>query len=240
VSAQLPLELRLQRGHTFANFQVGGGNSHLAQERLRQLAVGAAPDPVTPLFLWGLAGSGKTHLLQACCRQASDSGHSIAYLPLDQLQTLGPGVLENLEQRQLICIDQLEVVAGQAPWEGALFTLFNRIQEAGSNLVVAGRKPPSTLTRTDLSSRLASGVTIELPAPNETALRQILHHRAATLGLQPGEEAVTYLLQRTRRDLHSLMALLERLDRASLVTQRRLTVPLIRQVLIAEETDSVS
>ena len=233
MTAQLPLGLAFEVNFTFDNFLLTNGNNktRLAHAGLVQLADANPAEPLAPVVLWGQSGGGKTHLLQACCQQAADNGLSLAYLPLDQLQQLGPGVLENQEQQDLICIDQLEVVQSQPEWESALFTLFNRVRERQSRLLVAGRNPPSAATRDDLSSRLAWGITIELPATEDENKAQILQQRANTLGLELADEATSYLLQRAPRGMHELMALLNQLDQASLASQRRLTVPLIREVL---------
>ncbi|MCG2633678.1 MAG: DnaA regulatory inactivator Hda [Gammaproteobacteria bacterium] len=235
MNTQLPLGLKLEVGFTFDNFHISPENSktRLARDSLVQLAAEEIRHPQMPVFLWGQSGSGKTHLLQACCQQAADHELTLAYLPLDQLLATGSGVLESFEQQTLICIDQLDAVQGKPEWEGALFTLFNRTVESGGRLVVAGHNPPSAMARRDLATRLAWGITVELLPPADDQKAGILQQRATTLGLQLSDEAAAYLLQRAPRDMHNLMQLLDHLDHASLATQRRLSVPLIREVLAA-------
>lgn len=180
--------------------------------------------------LWGGAGSGKTHLALASCRQARDA----LYLPLAALHERSPAVvLGDLDRLGLVALDEFDAVAGSAEWELALFHLHNRLLAGGGRLLIAARASPRVLPigLPDLRSRLLAGYGFGLPTPTEEQLLDILRFRAGRLGLTLGVEAARYLLHRMPRELGSLIGLLHTLDRAALADQRQLTIPFIKNVM---------
>ena len=217
---QLALGVRLRADATFESFATGVNGEVLAA--LREAGV-------APLWLWGGPGAGKTHLLQAVCA-AHDS---TAYFPLDRGSGLPPGALAGFDACRVICLDDVGAVAGDPAWEEALFRLFNEAAEWRTRLIFAARVPPRRLNWTldDWRSRAASCLVYQLHDLDEPGRMQALSLRAAQRGLQLPPETAEYLLRRLPRDLSSLSALLDKLDEASLVAQRRLTVPFIRDVL---------
>ena len=220
--AQLPLKLSLRESATFAGFFPAGNEA--AVHALRQ-----ATEPY--VFLAGVEGSGKTHLLQAACHAARESGASSAYIPLARQDELSPGVLEGLEHVELVCLDDVDAVAGNATWELALFNLFNQIHGTDGRLLITGSEVPTHLPigLADLASRLTWGPVFQLRVLADEHKTAALQLRAASRGVELPDEVATYLLRRCPRDLTSLFALLDRLDTASLAAQRRLTIPFVRQ-----------
>lgn len=221
---QLPLGIGLKDTATFDNFYPAG--NELVLQALQQ-------GNDTALYLWGPVGSGKSHLLQALCHAAAAKGESPVYLPLQELVSLSPALLEGLEQQALIAIDDIQVVAGLSQWEESLFHLYNRVRDSGHRLVVSATSAPAglTLTLPDLTSRLGWGPVFQLSALTDMDKRRALQLRAHGRGLEMGDEVADYLLKRCPRDMDSLFNLLNRLDQASLAAQRRLTIPFVRQLL---------
>ena len=127
----------------------------------------------------------------------------------------------------------MHAIAGNKNWERALFDLFNRVRDSGSTLLVAAEKRPaqSGFDLADLASRLGWGVTYTLKPLDEGDVLQALTCRATARGLELPEETAQFLLRRFPRDLPSLFALFDALDAASLVEQRRLTIPFVKSVL---------
>jgi DnaA family protein len=228
MNAQLPLGLRLPASSRLDNFVAGANRETVAA--LRELL---AADTSGVLFLAGAPGSGKTHLLQAACRAVEAAGAQAAYLPFAELVAHSPDVLEGLEQYRLLACDDLQAIAGHPEWEEAVFHLYNRLREAGGVLIGAAGEVPDRLglDLPDLRSRLAWGAVYALQPPDDAARLDILTLHARERGLELPAEAAQFLLRRCPRDVHALMALLERLDRAALRAQRRLTVPFLRTVL---------
>ncbi len=228
VSPQLPLGLSLRESARFENFY-SGPNEELVSV-LREAAQGK-PEPC--LYISGAAGSGKTHLLQAACFAAAAAGRGTAYVPLAEAADLAPAVLEGLEQMQLVCLDDVQAIAADAAWEHALFDLFNRVREAGHTLLVSGsgRADQCGLVLPDLVSRLGWGVTYVLGSLSDDDVRAALSCRARGRGLELPEDTAQFLLRRLPRDLPSAFDLLDRLDEASMIEQRRLTIPFVKEVL---------
>lgn len=221
---QLPLGVRLSDRARFESFVAGANGAALAAlERL------LAPAGAGVLWLWGPAGSGRSHLLQAACARAGDA----AYFPLRELRAPGPGTLEGAGLAGCVAVDDVQAVAGQGAWDQALFYLYREVERRGGRLVLAADAPPQGLPfrLADLASRLAAASIHRLHPLDEAGQREALGLRARMRGLDLPPGTADWLLRRYRRDMPSLLALLERLDVASLSAQRRLTVPFIRQVL---------
>jgi DnaA-homolog protein len=220
---QLPLGVRLNDRATWSSFLPG--NNQLAIDALRALR----PASGGMLYLYGAGGSGKSHLLQAWCTALPGS----AYFQLGSLRELGASVLEGVESLEAVALDDLAAVAGNPEWERALFRLYNERDAAHLPVVWADALPARELDwrLPDLRSRLGSVVHLGLEPLDEGQQRAALQLRAAQRGLELPEETALYLQRHFPRDMVSLYALLDRLDTAALLEQRRLTVPFIKRVI---------
>lgn len=225
---QLPLSLGLRDSAVFANF-VAGANAE-ALDYL-QRCFGRGNEPL--VYLWGESGSGKSHLLQALCHSAGAVGESAVYLPLQRSAEFPCEALNGLEAMAVVCLDDVDAVAGQLDWERALLGLFERVHASGCALAVTAGSPAGELDLRlpQLGSRLAWGMTFQLRPLTETGKLEALRIRARRRGLELGAEAARYLVRHYGADGAVLFDILERLDRASLVAKRRLTIPFIRAVL---------
>ena len=223
---QLPLALRYPPDQRFETWL--GAPATLAQ--LRVLASGEAGDA---LYLQGGSGSGKTHLLLAACAAAEAGGASANYLSLARVRGRARAAFEGLECTGLLALDDVDAIAGNREDEIALFDLHNRVRDVGIGLLYAARDVPAALPLVlpDLRSRLAQCTLLALRALDDDGRTEVLRQRAAARGLLFDEAALEWLMRRHSRDLSDLGALFERLDRASLAAQRRLTVPFLKQVL---------
>jgi DnaA family protein len=224
---QLPLGVRLPAQAVFESFAAGANSEILAA--LRDSAA-------TPIWLWGVRGSGKTHLLQAACAAAATAGSgtgTAAYFPLDPSLGLPPEALIGFERARVLCIDDVDRVAGDEAWERALFQLFNAAGEAATKLIFAAAVAPRQIDWRlhDWRSRAAACLVYQLQELDDAGRGEALRLRAAQRGLQLPQETSEYLLKRMPRDLPSLCKILDELDEASLVAQRRLTIPFIRDAL---------
>ena len=227
VVPQLPLQLRTVSEQGFAQWL---GDAAVAL-RLHTWATAGSE----ALYLQGAAGSGKTHLAMACCGAAESAGRRAAYLALGSVHGRVRAASEGLHAADLVVLDQLEGIAGTRADEDALFDLHNRLRDAGTPVLYLARSGPAglPLILPDLRSRLAQCTLLALPAPDDALRAAVLRQRAQARGLVLEEAAIDWLLSRTGRELGALVALLDRLDRASLAAQRRVTVPFLRQVLEA-------
>lgn len=227
---QLPLGLKLRDSSGFQNY-LAGQNRELV-DRCRALALAPESRPADWIFLWGDSGAGKTHLLEAVCHAAGSANRSPIYLSLRSLAADAWPVLDGIEMNRPVCIDDVEAIAGLRDWEQGLFALYERLRISNGILVSAGRFNPASLRfgLRDLSTRLGAGLVYQIHPINDEEKISALRLRANHRGLELSDEVGRYLLGRFPRDTHSLFALLDRLDSASLAAQRRLTIPFLRSL----------
>ena len=233
MSHQLSLNLRLKDASSFGNFLSGPNREAL--EQLRAAVVTAATSDkasVPMMYLWGAEGSGKTHLLQAACRLAQELGIAPVYMPLAEVVSLTPSLLEGVEAAPLVCLDDVESAAGLTEWESALFSLVERLRAGGGMLVVGALAPPDRLglRLPDLASRLAWGTVYAMQPLDDAQKLEAVRLRARHRGFDMPEDVARYILSRYPRDLPSLFGLLDRIDQASLAQQRRVTIPFLRRL----------
>ncbi len=227
--SQLALPLKLADYAVFASFLPTGNETAVAA--LEEVAGGSRRDGA---WLWGALATGKSHLLQAVCESAGDRA---MYLPLATLEPASHEMLDGLEECALLCIDDVDLVAGKPEWERALFNLYNAFDERGHSLVLASTASPRDVPflLPDLLSRLRRLPAFRLAPLDDEARASALKLRAHHRGLDLPDETARYLLKRSRRDMRSLYSLLDTLDAAALSQQRRLTVPFVRTVLEAKD-----
>ncbi|MDR2174249.1 MAG: DnaA regulatory inactivator Hda [Burkholderiales bacterium] len=224
---QLIFDLYPAAPPSFDNFVVGRNDEALAAVNAFIKALSGHALPHTSLFLWGAPGAGKTHLLQAARALASASGFSIytliknnAFPPLPELST--PPALWIAD----------DVDNANDDFQGYLFTLYNALKENGGGLLVSASVPPARLTlREDLRTRLGWGGIYEIATLRDEDKPQALIAHANARGLRLPPEIVVYLLKHSRRDMRSLLAVLDALDHYSLSLKRPLTLPLVREWL---------
>jgi DnaA family protein len=195
---QLPLEISPPAEPTLENF-VAGANAE-ALERVRSLAAGTLREAI--VYLWGEAGSGRSHLLRAAARA----------------------------NPRLVVADDVERLDEAA--QQALFLAINAARDGQAPVLAAGSAPPAALQlREDLRTRLGWGLVYQLKPLTDTGKALHLRAEAERRGLRLTDEVVWYLLHHLPRDLGTLNAVLDRLDRHSLARQRAITLPLVREAL---------
>lgn len=228
---QLPLGVRLRDDATFANYYPGANAAALGYvERLCEADAGWTESLI---YLWGGEGVGRSHLLQAACLRFEQRGESAVYLPLAEVVEYGPALLDNLEQCELVCLDDLDAVAGRSDWEEALFHLFNRLRDSGRRLLLAASTSPRELPvqLADLQSRLTLALVFQLQSLSDEDKLRALQLRASRRGLHLSDDVGRFILTRGERSMSALFDLLERLDQASLQAQRKLTIPFLKETL---------
>jgi DnaA family protein len=228
MSEQLPLALRWPAHQRFDTFLVGTNADGV--DILRHAARSEAIDRV---YLSGPKGSGKTHLLIAACAEALAGQRSAQYLDLQRVAVPGADAIRRFGGSELLAIDNVDAVVGSGAAEHALFDLHNRCLAEGSTLLFAGSDAPSALDLglPDLVSRLAACTQWPLRPLDEAGRRRALQERAAVRGIELDKSVLDWLFARHARDLATLILLLDRIDRATLVAQRRVTIPFLRRLL---------
>ncbi len=217
VSKQLAFNLRLEN-HTRLDDFVGAAGT-----RLRDL-----PGFV---LVYGAAGSGKSHLLQGLCHRAHAAGDSVIFL--SSLPDLAPCVLDGLEGSSLVCLDDVDRVIGRRPWQEALFHLINGMRDHGGRLVFSSTVPVAELqpALADLASRLKGAYLVATDDLDDADKLEVIRRKAQRRGFEMSEEVCRFILSRARRDMHHLARLVDRLDRETLMQQKKVTIPFVKAAL---------
>ena len=185
------------------------------------------------ICLSGHEGSGRSHLLQAACLQLEIDQQSAIYLPLLELRELSPDILQGLETLGHVCIDDIEAITGNTPWEEALFHFYNKLPACGGRLLVTSKIKPTELNLhlADLKSRLNAGITYKLHELSDVDKKSVLKLRAKNRGFELSDEVARYIIGRANRTLPALMRVLDILDQSSLESKRKITVPFVKHVM---------
>jgi DnaA family protein len=223
---QIPLALGPDPAFDFDNF-AAGANTQLVQA-LRDDAL-----PNGPIYLWGPAGSGKSHLLHATAHRVAAVGGSVLWAgPNNPLPWDWPEEGHTAVPALAVIDDCQQLDADQ---QQAAFALFVKGAGAGHCILAAGVCPPVDLPlRDDLRSRLGWGLVFKTEPLTDETVDHVLHREAARRGIEISEDVTRYLQTRFARDMKSLMSLLDRLDRFSLAEKRSITVPLLKQMLLED------
>lgn len=223
---QLVLDMGLAPSPSLDNFLPDGNADVLAHLRLW---VGNPLRSPVPTLVWGAAGSGKTHLLQAVREVVQGQGGAVGWL---DARTHTPPEFD--ERWAVVILDDCQwYTAGQ---QAAAFNWFvnaqTPVQGAARWVLASADRPPADLAlREDLRTRLGWGHVFQLHLLGEAERRAVLRQAADDRGVFLSDEVMDYMLHRFSRDLGSLMTLLDQLDGYALRTQRAITIPLVRAML---------
>ncbi len=227
----MPLAVQLDARAVFETFVAESNSAVVAH--LQSCVAGDSNDVI---WLFGAPGRGKSHLLQAACRSAGLAGRRAMYIPLGSEERVGPDALIGLEDIDLLALDELDSVAGHPIWEGRLFSILESFHACSAGLLLAARNPPAAVgfSLPDLASRAAGAIVYRLNPLSEHGQLLALMTHARFRGLELDEATARYMLSRVEREMTGLCQWLDRLDRASLIEQRKLTIPFIRKILAAD------
>jgi DnaA-homolog protein len=232
MAEQLPVLFEFNANQTFAGFFPGGN-----QEIYNHLRHTVSGKGERYLLLWGEAGLGKTHLLQACCDEAYQLGLSVFYFDCAGNTMLTSELFDGLEMYELLCLDNIQAVCGHLDLETALFNFFNRQREQQHRLIVSANRNPKLLDfrLPDLQTRLNWGLSLKLKVLSDEDTIHALSFKAQRLGLEMPLQSAKFLLTHYDRSLSVLWPALDQLDNASLANKRKLTIPFLKEVLKLEK-----
>jgi DnaA family protein len=223
---QLHLPIRLRDSVSVDNFFPAGNEE--AFSAFNGWLTRNTDKPV--LFLHGVAGSGRSHLLQAACRFVSEKDQPSIYVPAGESGISGE-LISQLDPDSTVCIDDFDQVVGDKDWEEAVLEVHERLLSSNGRLLLAALQPPRVLglSLPDLSTRLSAGAVYRVQPLTENELPRAMQLRARRRGLELPSEVVEYLLRRVPRNSEAIFDLLDRVDEAAFAKKRRLTVPFIRE-----------
>lgn len=225
---QFSLDVTFPDESTFDYFWPTGNH------KIFDLLLGQTPEENEPyIYIWGDKGSGAEHLLQASCYLAQSQGLRAVYLPLENLKAFSTNVLNDLENLDLICLSKIDQIIGDLSWEKAIFHLFNRCHDMNKRMLISASVAPQShqCALPDLSSRLAWGLAYRMNPLSDEMKMDILQFRLNKRGMMVNLECLKYILTHYSRSMNDLIALVDTLDRTSLQTQRRITIPFVKSLM---------
>ena len=221
---QIPLDVSLSEYMTFETFYLGPNKSVVDSLRDEKNQL---------IWLAGLEGLGKTHLLHALLNSHEHENKKVLYLPMSESQDFTPDILDNLAQYDLVAIDDIENIIGDMTWEEQLLKFYEDLYSTSNKILITANDTPKGLDflLPDLSSRFNLALIERLRPMNEDEMiKAILIHSKAR-GFDLPEDSAKYLINRVPRDVSVLVDMIKLLDYESLSMQRKLTIPFIKTVL---------
>ena len=188
------------------------------------------------IFLYGLEKTGKTYLLQSLCNHYFSEGKTSLLIPLKEVKDLGSQITESLENLDLICIDDVDLIVGDNPWEVGIFNLINNCLLTNCRLVFCSSLNPSSINfdLKDLTSRIKKINHIEIFPVKATNLYKAIKFIANSRSINLDKREIDYLITYSERSIANLINIIEKLDDLSMELKRKITVPLIKEVILAE------
>ena len=221
---QIPLDVSLSEYMTFETFYLGPNKSVVDSLRHEKNQL---------IWLAGLEGFGKTHLLHAFINSHEHENKKVLYLPMSESQDFTPDILDNLAQYDLVAIDDIENIIGDMTWEEQLLKFYEDSYSTRNKILITAHDTPKGLNflLPDLSSRFNLALIERIRPMNEDEMiKAILIHSKAR-GFDLPEDSAKYLINRVPRDVSVLIDMIKLLDYESLSMQRKLTIPFIKTVL---------
>ena len=221
---QIPLDVSLSEYMTFETFYLGPNKSVVDSLRDEKNQL---------IWLAGLEGFGKTHLIHALLNGHEHENKKVLYLPMSESQDFTPDILDNLAQYDLVAIDDIENIIGDMTWEEQLLKFYEDSYSTRNKILITANDTPKGLNflLPDLSSRFNLALIERLRPMNEDEMiKAILIHSKAR-GFDLPEDSAKYLINRVPRDVSVLVDMIKLLDYESLSRQRKLTIPFIKTVL---------
>ncbi len=230
---QLSLPVSLPDDETFDSFLVA--DNEFAVAYLQKFCQGNIDSNKPICYLFGALGTGKSHLLFACCHQAKLVGLQTVYINMLELKEMPSEIIADVVDYDVICIDNLHEIAGNKEWERTIFDLINQALERKHQpkIIISAQASPLIvgIELPDLVSRLTWGAVFQLATRSDESLCLIIQFRLEHRGLEASDECIKFLLTRVDRELSNLMLIVNELDKKSLQAKRKLTIPFIKQAL---------
>lgn len=236
MTQQLTLPISLNKHVGFESF-VEGKNANLVSHLKRVIEHGSAEYPQTSQrisVLVGQKGYGKTHLLLACCEFAQRLDLDYQYIDLTKLVNMPPQVLLGMVESPIICIDNLHIVDENLAWQTAVFDVINQFIENDQCLIVlSSQKSIEEISYElpDLKTRLNWGVNYVVQSLDDKQKLQALKTQLKLRSIPVSEEALDFMLKRVSRNMHELNNMISEIDKETLASKRKVTIPFIKKTL---------
>src|SRR5438067_9461117 len=229
-SAELPLSIFNAR-YRFETFVVGKSNE-LAYAASKSVAENPGGS-FNPLFIYGGAGLGKTHLIQAIGQQLRDGGRSkVVYISADSFVTdfitsIRYDRMHQFRDRyrkfDAILLDDIKFMANKEQTQEEFFHTFNALYESQKQIVFTSDAPPKEIPTLEdrLRSRFEWGLIADIQPPDLETKLAILHSKLGVNGALIPEEVLSFIAHKVQRNIRELEGALTRVQAFAAVHQRQ-------------------
>ena len=185
------------------------------------------------LFLYGIKKSGKSFLLQSVCNFYASKNKSSLYIPIAEVMKYGISFMDSLDNLDVICIDDIDLINSNKEWEIAIFNLINDCLISKCRLIFSSSFNPSSIKfdLKDLISRIKKMNHVELFPVSDDKLNDALNFICNLRSINLGEKEINYLVTYSKRNISDLINIINKLDKTSMQLKRKITVPLIKEVI---------
>ncbi len=224
---QLALQIQINERASLDNFFISKNNNKAIQilkNILERTNNGAQ------IFIDDLGSNGKSYLLQAICNDFSNSNNSTIYIPMQKAINLEPSILEGINDLNLICLDDIDLISNQRDWELALFNLINECYEKDCFLLLSGSIDKLEVIP-DLISRIKKMEILRLKAIDDDELLRATQSISKNLNIEISDKNMNYLINNSRRDIKTVFGTLSQLEKESLERKKSIGLNLIKEVI---------
>jgi len=180
------------------------------------------------IYVYGLTGQGKTHVLQGVVLKALANDKNAIYI--DCIDSFPEHLLDFIDQLSFISLDNVDLISKEN--QEIFFDLYNRARQAGVVILVSGSSLPADLTvMKDLKTRLSLAAVYKLEALNDELTMEVLNKQMNDRNLTIDSKIYEYLFKNYSRDLNTLVSAMNQLDKASLQSKKAISIPFVKTVL---------
>ena len=180
------------------------------------------------IYVYGLTGQGKTHVLQGVVLKALANDKNAIYI--DCIDSFPEHLLDFIDQLSFISLDNVDLISKEN--QEIFFDLYNRARQAGVVILVSGSSLPADLTvMKDLKTRLSLAAVFKLEALNDELTMDVLNKQMNDKNLTIDSKIYEYLFKNYSRDLNTLVSAMNQLDKASLQSKKAISIPFVKTVL---------
>ena len=185
------------------------------------------------LVMYGVKDAGKSFLLQSACNFYSSKEKSSVYIPIHEAINFETDFIDSLEGLDVICVDDIELVAANEKWELAIFNLINSCLISNCRLIFSSSVNPSSIEfkLDDLSSRIKKIDHIELYPISDANLPEAIRFVSHLRSINLGDKEINYLVTYSKRNISNLIEIINKLDQLSMELKRKITIPLIKEII---------
>ena len=224
---QLALQIQINERASLDNFFISKNNNKAIQilkDLLKRSNNGAQ------IFIDDLGSNGKSYLLQAICNDFSNSNNSTIYIPMQKAINLEPSILEGINDLNLICLDDIDLISNQRDWELALFNLINECYEKDCFLLLSGSIDKLEVIP-DLISRIKKMEILRLKAIDDDELLRATQSISKNLNIEISDKNMNYLINNSRRDIKTVFRTLSQLEKEYLERKKSIGLNPIKEVI---------